>query len=316
MRDPYTVLGISRTASEEEIKTAYRGLAKKYHPDLNPGKKDVELKFKEINAAYDVLGDVEKRAKFDRGEVDASGNEQRQQQYQQWRSGRQSSTQDFSDFVGEDIFADLFGGMRAKGTRFTGNPNWGQGEDPFGGARAKARGADVQQALHVTFGEAALGAKKRVTLPTGKTIEVTVPPGSENMRKLRLKGQGQSGVREGSSGDAIIEIHIEPHPYFTAKGQDIHMELPVTFYEASLGASVPTPTLEGTVEIKIPKGSNSGSTLRLRGKGIPDPQGIRGDQYVKLRVMLPDATEEPFNKFSEKWAKDHPYDPRKKSGMT
>lgn len=313
MRDPYTVLGVSRSSSDEAIKSAYRGLAKKFHPDLNPGKKDIEQKFKEINAAYDILSDPDKRAKYDRGEMDASGQER--QQYT-WgarpRSGGREASGDFSDFVAEDIFADLFGGARARGTRFSGN--WGVGDDPFASARQRSRGADTQVALHVSFVEAALGARKRLSLPTGKTIEVTVPPGTENLRKLRLKGQGRVGEREGSSGDGIIEIHVEAHPFFTAKGQDVHMELPVTFYEASLGANVTTPTLEGPVEIKIPKGSNSGTTLRLRGKGIPDPQGVRGDQYVKLRVMLPEG-EEPFTKISEKWAKDHPYDPRKKAGM-
>ncbi|HVY12175.1 MAG TPA: DnaJ C-terminal domain-containing protein [Alphaproteobacteria bacterium] len=316
MRDPYTVLGVSRTASEDEIKSAYRGLAKKFHPDLNPGKKDVEQKFKEINAAYDILSDATKRAKFDRGEMDASGQERPQYSWRGAGAGRgrqQQGNSDFSDFISEDIFADLFGGGKARSTRFHGN--WGAGEDPFAAARANLRGADVNLALHVSFAEAALGAKKRVTLPSGKTIDVAVPPGTENLRKLRLRGQGQVGQREGQSGDAIIEIHVEAHPFFTAKGADIHMELPVTFYEAALGASVSTPTLEGPVELKIPKGANSGTTLRLRGKGLADPQGMRGDQYVKLRVMLPDSAQEQFGKFAEKWAKDHPYDPRKKAGM-
>lgn len=315
MRDPYTVLGVSHTSTDDEIKSAYRNLAKKFHPDVNPGKKDIEQKFKEINAAYDILGDTDKRAKFDRGEMDSGGNE-RQQQYQQWRSNRSRGAEasgDFADFVAEDIFADLFGGTRARGTRFTGN--WGVGEDPFAAAKQRSRGSDIQQALHVSFVEAAMGGRKRVSLPSGKTIEVAVPPGTENGRKLRLKGQGQGGQREGSAGDAIIEIHVEPHPFFTAKGQDIHLELPVTFYEASLGAAVTTPTLEGPVEIKIPKGSNSGTVLRLRGKGIPDPQGARGDQYVKLKVILPDPSDESFTKFAEKWAQNHPYDPRKKAGM-
>jgi DnaJ-class molecular chaperone len=314
MRNPYTVLGLTRAATEEEIKTAYRGLAKKYHPDLNPGKKEIEQKFKEINAAYDILSDPDKRAKFDRGDMDASGQERQQYSWQRssnFRRGEESSG-DFSDFVAEDIFADLFGGARARGTRFSGQ--WGSGEDPFANARSRARGGDISIPLHVSFIEAALGAKKRVALPNGKTIEISVPPATENLKKLRLKGQGHPSPDGGAGGDTIIEINVAPHPFFTAKGQDIHIELPVTFYEATLGATVPAPTLDGTVEIKIPKGSNSGTVLRLRGKGMPDPQGVRGDQYVKLRVMLPE-NDETFAKFTEKWAKDNSYDPRKKSGM-
>jgi DnaJ-class molecular chaperone len=315
MRNPYTVLGITRAATEEEIKAAYRGLAKKFHPDLNPGKKEIEQKFKEINAAYDILSDPDKRAKFDRGDMDSSGQERPQHNW--YRNARQSSREDsgqFSDFVAEDIFADLFGGGRARGTRFSSQQQWGSGEDPFAGARSRARGGDIFVTLHVSFIEAAMGAKKRVAMPNGKTIEVTVPPATENFGKLRLKSLGHPSPDGGQGGDAIVEIHVAAHPFFTAKGQDIHLDLPVTFYEATLGATVPAPTLDGTVEVKIPKGSNSGTVLRLRGKGLPDPQGARGDQYVKLKVMLPENNEE-FTKFAEKWAKEPGYDPRKKSGM-
>jgi DnaJ-class molecular chaperone len=314
MRDPYTTLGVKTSATDDEIKQAYRALAKKYHPDLNPGKKDVEHKFKEVNAAYDILGDAEKRAKYDRGELDADGNA-RASGYNYRSAGNTGRTgsANFDDFVSEDIFSDLFGGGRARGTRFHGN--WGMGEDPFAGAREKAKGADIQEVLRVTFAEAALGARKRMTLATGKTIEVAVPAGSETGSKLRLKGQGYAGIAEGRGGDAIIEIQVEPHPYFNRKGQDVHVELPITLYEAVLGANVPVPTLDGTVEVKIAKGSNSGANLRLRGKGIADPQGLRGDQYIRLKIMLPDAADEQLEKLVEKWAKNVTYDPRKKAGI-
>ncbi len=311
MRDPYTVLGVSRSASDDEIKSAYRRLAKKFHPDLNPGEKDIEHRFKEINAAHDLLSDPAKRAKFDRGEMDAAGNERAPPRYSRRGSRAGPDMSDFSDFVAEDVFADLFGGARARGTRFTG---WGAGDDPFADTRHRAtRGPDVHQILHVSFGEAARGARKRVSLPSGKIIEVAVPPGSEHLCKLRLKGQGQPG--SGGHGDAIVEIHVEPHPFFTLKGQDVHMELPVAFYEAVLGASVSAPTLDGPVEIRIPKSANTGAILRLRGKGVADPQGVRGDQYVKLKVVLPDSGAETLQKFAEKWAHNHPYDPRKKAGI-
>jgi DnaJ-class molecular chaperone len=315
MRDPYTVLGVSKSASDDEIKSAYRQLAKKFHPDLNPGKKEIEVKFKEINAAYDLLSDSDKRARFDRGELDASGNESRQsyRSYRDPRSGAQRGAGDFNDFAAEDIFADLFGGVRARGTRF--HSSWGTGDDPFQGARERAKGADSNETVRVSFTEAAFGAKKRITLQGGKTVEITIPPATETGRKLRLKGQGYAGLQEGRAGDAIIEIQVEPHPFFTSKGNDIYIDLPVTLYEAVLGGTVQAPTLEGPVEIKIPKGSNTGTTLRLRGKGTPDPQGVRGDEYVKLKIVLPDQPDEQLVKFAEKWAEKHGYDPRKKAGI-
>lgn len=323
MRDPYTVLGVPKSASEDDIKSAYRTLAKKFHPDLNPGKKDIELKFKEINAAHDILSDSTKRAKYDRGEMDANGNETRQT-YNPYRNanagasrgpgGRPGGGDNFSDFVGEDIFADLFGGVRAKGTRFHSN-TWGSGNDPFAGARERAKGSDSDEMVTVSFTEAALGTKKRITLQSGKTVEITVPPGTESGRKLRLKGQGYPGLQEGRAGDALVEINVEPHPFFTSKGSDIFLDLPVTLYEAVAGGTVQAPTLEGPVEIKIPKGSNSGTVLRLRGKGVPDPQGIRGDQYVKLKIVLPDPPDDQLTKFVEKWGASHTYDPRKKAGL-
>lgn len=313
MRDPYTVLGVKTSASDDDIKQAYRALAKKYHPDLNPGRKDIESKFKEVNAAYDILGDTDKRARFDKGEIDAQGNQRAGATYNT-RTYTKANQGPFEDFSSEDIFADLFGGMRAKGTRFHGN--WGTGADPFAGAREKAKGGDIHEKLSVTFAEAALGTKKRVTNGAGKTIEVTIPPASETGSKLRLKGQGYPGFQEGRAGDAIYEIIVEPHPWFTRKGLDIHMDLPITLYEAVLGANVEIPTLDGKVEIKIPKGSNAGALLRVRGKGAADPQGARGDQYVRLKIVLPDVQDEQLGKFAEKMASARPYEPRKKAGMT
>lgn len=314
MRDPYDVLGVSRTASDDEIKAAYRALAKKYHPDLNPGKKDIETKFKEVNGAYDILGDTEKRKKYDRGEMDAGGNARASASQNYYRAKNSRAAEDpMADFTSEDIFADLFGGMKAKSTRFHGN--WGAGTDPFASAREKAKGSDINETLRVSFAEAALGTKKRITLGTGKTIEINVPAGSESGNKLRLKQQGYAGFQEGRAGDAIIEIMVDPHPTFTRKGMDVNCEIPITLYEAVLGATITVPTLDGNVELKIPKGSNTGTSLRLRGKGIADPQGVRGDQYIKMKVVLPDAPDEQLTKFAEKWGQNHPYDPRKKAGI-
>lgn len=311
MSDPYQILGVSKNASASEIKSAYRKLAKKLHPDVNPGRKDIEHKFKEVTAAYDLLSDTAKRARYDRGEIDAQGQERGfggghyggggfggGRQYQSGgRAGANMGGEDpFSAFGGmEDIFAEFMGGGRKRG---------GAGAGPV-------RGSDVTYAINVSFVEACLGGKKRVTLTNDKTIDVTIPPGVEEGHKLRLKGQGLPGI--GAAGDAIIEIHIEPHPFFTRKGRDVHLEIPVSLPEAVLGASVTVPTLDGQVAVKIPKGANSGTVLRLKGKGAGGE--VTGDMFVKLKIALPEPMPQDLTDFIEKWAKKNAYDPRKKMGF-
>ncbi len=303
MRDPYDVLGVTRKASAEEIKQAYRKLAKKLHPDLNPGNKKAEQSFKEVSAAYDLLSDSQKKARFDRGEIDASGAERAPEQpfYKTYAEADQGAR--YRRFEGEDspfaddLFADLFGA----GTR----------------QRFRARGLDVSYSLEVDFLEAANGAKKRVTLAEGKTLDVTVPPGTEDGRTLRLKGQGQPGLGGGPAGDAFIEIRVRPHPFFRREGRDIHVELPVSLGEAVLGGTVNLPTVDGKVSLKIPPGSNSGTVLRLRGKGVASPATRqRGDQLVTLRVVLPDQPDAELKEFIERWSQAHPYDPRAKAGLS
>lgn len=302
MADPYSILGVSKSASADEIKSAYRKLAKKLHPDLNPGKKDIETKFKEVTAAYDLLSDKDKRAKFDRGEIDAQGQERGfggGDPFRGARRGRPGAGGDpFSHFGGmegmEDIFAEFMGGGR------------GRRNAP------QQRGADVTYSLAVPFTEACLGGKRRVTLSSGKTIDVTIPPGTEEGHKLRLRGQGQEGGA--GAGDAIIEMHVEPHPYFIRKDNDITLEAPVSLPEAVLGATIKVPTLDGSVAVKVPKGANTGTSLRLKGKGIPVAKGDAGDMFVKLKIMLPDPLPEDLGEIIEKWAKKNAYDPRKKLG--
>lgn len=303
MQDPYKLLNVDRSASQDEIKRAYRKLAKELHPDINPGNKAVEQKFKEISQAYSILGDAEKRKRFDQGEIDASGQET------PWKGGfyrnhagargggSKYSTFDFGEDVSvDDIFADLFSSR----TR-----------------RVRRPGANVSYTVPINFLEAAKGAKKRIKLADGKTLDVRIPPGTEDRQTLRLKGQGMPGVGGGPAGDALVEVQIEPHPFFERKGNNIHVELPVTLQEALLGATVPVPTVHGSVSMKIPAGSNSGTTLRLRGKGIParDSDEV-GDQYVKLRVMLPERPDQELRDFVENWGRSHDYDPRRKAGMT
>ncbi len=291
MKDPYATLGVPRTASAEELKRAYRKLAKKLHPDLNPGNKQVEQQFKEVTAAYELLSDTEKRARFDQGEIDASGAE-RGFRYTRRQAGGERPHRPFSsadDLFVDDIISDI---LRAK----------------RGGNRGAQRGGDATFKLEVPFIEAALGAKKRVTLGADKTLEINIPTGVDTGQTLRLKGQGGAGRNGGEAGDALVELVVEPHPIFSRRERDIVSELAVTLPEAVLGATVTAPTLYGAVALKIPAGSNSGTKLRLKGKGIAARGNTpAGDHYVTLRVTLPDPPDGELQRFVTGWAKSHPY---------
>ncbi|WP_035692089.1 DnaJ C-terminal domain-containing protein [Azospirillum halopraeferens] len=320
MRDPYHVLGVQRTAGAEEIKKAYRKLAKEYHPDLKPGHAGNEERFKEISAAYTLLSDPAKRARFDRGEIDADGGERpfshRSHGPRTRGAGAGAGADDAGFGFGDDWFSDLFGRRRggAAGTKSTGGRTGAAGDGTASGP--KARGTDIAYSVTVSFLEAAVGAKRRISLSNGKSLDVTIPPGTEDEQKLRLKGQGLGGMGGAAAGDAIIEVHVEPHPHFTRQDGDIHLELPVTLNEAILGATIRVPTVAGTVAVKVPPGSNTGSVLRLRGKGVVSQKTKQtGDQYVKLKVMLPEPPDAELVKFMEEWAVKRSYDVRKKAGL-
>jgi DnaJ-class molecular chaperone len=294
MKDIYRVLGVPRTARPEEIKAAYRKLAKELHPDRNPGNPRAAERFKEISAAYDILGDEKKRARFDAGEIDSSGAERRDFHYAS-RGGRRGGADDpfaagpgagFGRDFGvnvEDLFADLFANRRRGGA--------GQ---PF-----RQRGADRSFSIAISFIEAARGGTRRLTLPgADKTLDVNFPPGISDGQKIRLKHQGEPGMGA-DAGDALIEVKVEPHPFFTRKGNDVHCELPVTLQEAVLGAKINAPTTDGMVALTVPRNSNTGTQLRLKGKGIKDAKtGRRGDQYVILKVMLPEGDDAGLDKFA------------------
>ncbi|MBP2298043.1 DnaJ C-terminal domain-containing protein [Azospirillum picis] len=318
-RDPYSVLGVSRSASADDIKKAYRKLAKEHHPDLKPGDAANEERFKEISAAYTLLSDSEKRARFDRGEIDSSGQERHAGFGSRARSNRgraYSGTADDSYFTstggGDDWFSDLFGGGRRRG----GGAGGGAGGATGGSAGPRVRGSDISYSVTVPFIEAATGAKRRINLSNGKSIDVAIPPGTENETKLRLKGQGLPGMGGMPNGDAIVEVHVESHPFFTRQDHDIHVEVPVTLNEAVLGATIHVPTISGKVAVKVPPGANTGSVLRLRGKGVMNQATKQpGDQYVKLKVVLPDPPDAELVKFVEQWAKTRSYDVRRKAGL-
>ncbi len=315
MRDPYDVLGVSKKASEAEIKKAFRSLAKKHHPDTKGGDAAAQKKFQEISAAYDIVGDKDKRAKFDAGEIDAGGNPRGFDPGAHgfrggpFGGGRQGGGQgggpgDFhftwtdqgndraqQGFSAEDLFSDLLGGLGGRGRQ---QPRQGQ---------------DFSVAITVSFEEAARGAERRVQLPNGEQIDVKIPVGLRDGQQIRLKGRGGAGRKGGPPGDVMIQVSVSAHPYFTRDGRDLRMDLPITLQEAVAGGKVPVPTLTGPVSLSVPAGSNTGSTLRLKGKGIPaggaEPAG---DLYVKLVVALPDKPDEALKSFVKGW--NNAYDPR------
>ncbi len=291
-QDLYAILGLKRGASDDDIRQAYRKLAKQYHPDRNPGDKRAEEMFKKISGAFAILGNPEKRKRYDAGEIDASGNERAAGYYYRDYSGPPRGGSDpFGDY--SDLFGDLFG----RGT----------------GGRFSMRGMDFRYTLEIDFLEAAKGLKKRIRLPEGDELDVSVPAGVDTGHILKLRGKGEPGVGGGPPGDALIELRIRPHPVFERQGDDILMELPVTIDEAVLGAKVEVPTIDGRVTLSIPKGASSGQVLRLRGKGIKNAQTkATGDQLVKVKIVMPSMIDPELEAFMARWRESHAYDPRAK----
>ena len=296
--DPNAVLGVKPEATQDEIRKAYRQLAKKLHPDLNPGDKQAEEKFKQVSAAYDLVGDAEKRARFDRGEIDAAGNERPRERYYRDFHGAgdephtYSNSGGFSDFMdSEDILKEMFGR--------------GGGEGRF-----RMRGQDALYRLPVEFLEALNGATKRITLPDGGTLDVVIPAGTRDQQVLRLRGKGGPGLGGGPPGDALVQIEVEPHKFFTRKGDDIHLELPISLPEAVLGAKLDVPTPTGAVRMTVPKGANTGTVLRLKGKGAPRSDKTHGDEYVTLKIVLPQQPDPEIEEFARRWQAGQRQNPR------
>ena len=297
MKDPYDTLGIKRDASPDDIRKAYRRLAKKLHPDLNPGNSDSEEQFKEASLANELLSDPEKRKRFDAGEIDASGTEKpRERYYKDYAAeapagGNYNNRSGYADFGDmDDVFADLFRQQAAQSRR--------------------APGADLRYRLSVDFLNAVNGASKRITLPDGGILDVSIPAGIQEGQTLRLRGKGAKSVGEGPAGDALVEISILPHRLFTRMGDDIHLELPITLTEAVLGARIKIPTPSGSVMLAIPKGSNTGAVMRLKGKGVTH-RGGRGDELVTLKVTLPQQPNPELEAFLSTWVPGANYDPRR-----
>jgi DnaJ-class molecular chaperone len=303
-QDPYQELGVSRTASADEVRRAFRKLAKQYHPDKNPGDKAAEERFKRVSAAFDLVGDADKRKKFDQGEIDADGREinrgfgggdpfGRGGFDPRGGAGAQFEGVDLNDILGE-VFGGRGGGARG-------------GFSGFGGP---TKGADVRAQVAIDLEEAIQGGRKRIAFSDGRTLEITIPKGAAEGQVLRLKGQGSPG--RAGPGDALIELVIRPHPTFRREGDSLVMDLPVSVPDAILGAKVQVPTPDGPVTLTVPKHSNAGSTLRLKGRGLPDAHGVRGDLLARLQIVLPDPPDAELERFAETWRKQRPYTPRRK----
>jgi DnaJ-class molecular chaperone len=291
MKDPYQVLGVSKNTSAADLKKTYRKLAMKLHPDKNPGDEETADKFKEVSAAYALLSDEKLKERYDRGEINPDGSEKGYASHSQYAGGGAGNpfgSGGFgATFDAEDLFANLFGGGRTK----------------RGGAPRQIKGEDQTYKLTVDLLESVHGAKRKVTLANGKTLNINIPENVKEGQNIRLKGQGSLGKNGGSNGDALIEISIKKHPYFTVKDNDIHLELPINIHEAIVGAKVTVPTISGKISLNIPKNSSSGKVMRLKEKGLMDSKTKqKGDQFVKLLIILPKEENASLEKAIVSWA--------------
>ena len=298
--DPYQELGVPRTADADTLRKSFRKLAKELHPDRNPGDAKAEERFKRVSGAFDLLGDPEKRAKFDRGEIDADGRE---------------AARGFDPRGGG---AGGFGGAGPGGgfgARFEGaelDDILGEMFSRGGGGFSPRGGQDVRSKLEVDLEEAIRGGSKRVAFPDGRQLDVTIPKGAHDGQTLRLKGQGRPG-RGAAAGDALIELAVRPHPVFQADGADLRMDLPVSLPDAVLGAKVAAPTPDGEVQLTVPRRASSGATLRLKGRGGVDPQtGRRGDLFARLMIALPEGDDLELDGFAEAMRRERPYAPKRR----
>src|ERR1700686_5050469 len=322
MRDPYEVLGVPRGASAAAIKSAYRKLAKKHHPDANKNDPKSAARFSELNSANEIIGDEDKRKQFDRGEIDAEGKPRFQGfpgggfpggdprtrggpggfETHTFRTG--GGPGGFGGGGGfEDILNSMFGGAGARGARPGGGTTF---EFDTGGI---ALDLDLSVAMTVSLEESVNGAEKRVGLPTGKELNVKIPAGVVAGQQIRLKGQGETSPGH-PPGDLLITVNIAPHPFFKVEGQDLRIDLPITLYEAGLGGKGGVPTLGSAVELSIPKNTSSGRTFRLKGKGLPKATGTAGDLFVTIRIVLPDGNDAELEALMQKWRDGRPYNPR------
>jgi DnaJ-class molecular chaperone len=313
MKDPYQSLGLSKQATQDDIKNAYRAMAKKHHPDLNPGNKEAEKNFKDIASAYELLGTPEARAKFDRGETPEQMQENQQRQQQDWARSQRSGPSYYSTQQGGGRYSQSFGEDGGMGDMFENLFRQNQGRR--GSARPPGGdypGEDQLYQMEVDFRDSILGAEREITLPTGKKLQIKIPPGIETSKRLRFRGQGGPGAGKGPAGDAYIEITVRPLDGFRRNGNNVESELPISFIEGIVGAEIQVPTIDGSVMLKIPSGVSTGSRLRVRGKGVASPKDP-GDQIVILKVALPKQVNPELLAEVRAWGSKYSYNPRTES---
>ena len=324
MNDPYTTLGVTKSANESDIKSAFRKLAKKYHPDQNADNPKAQEKFSEINSAYEILGDKDRRGQYDRGEIDANGKPRGFGGGDPFGGagpfggsspfgggGARQQRTSGGAFSAEDILSEIFGGQRGAKSG-AGNPfgnhdcvrsSQTQGSRP---AQDASSGNDVNVSIQVSLEDLGSKEKVRLEMPNGKTLSVGLPAGVEDGQVMRLRGQGEKGFR-GAAGDALVIINIKNHPLFKRDGETLRLDVPITLYEAVLGAKVKVPTLSGQVAIGIPKGANGGQILRIKERGILKKNGAKGDILATLRVVLPDDGTGDLETMMQVWRDQRPY---------
>lgn len=297
--DPYETLGVKRDASQNDIQAAYRRRAKKLHPDLNPGNKQAEQDFKDLSTAYEILRDEEKRSRFDRGEIDATGSERAERRYYRdfadADAGSYENGEGFADFGGDDIFAEFFSRRRRGASR--------------------RRGADIRYSMEIDFLDAVNGGTRQVTLSDGQMLDIRIPTGARDGQTLRLRGKGSAGEGGAETGDALIELHVRPHPFYRRDGDDIRLDLPISLREAVLGGKVRVPTPSGPVVASVPENSSSGRTLRLKGKGVTRRDGTRGNVYAVLKIVLPEKPDPELKTFVAGWSAGKDFNPRQGMGV-
>ncbi|TNE61298.1 MAG: J domain-containing protein [Alphaproteobacteria bacterium] len=322
MNDLYKILGVEKSASQDQIKKAYRELAKKLHPDRNKDDVKVADRFKEVSAAYSILGDEAQRKRYDRGDIDENGAERGPGAggFGGFRSSRSAGGERRTSFdfdEAEDLFSDFFRFTGRRGTAGGKSHSGDRGDarsNPFEGSGRK-KGLDISYQITIGFEESITGGKRRLHLNDGRDVDIKVPEGIQNGQVIRLAGQGGPGFGGAPKGDALIEVEVSPHPYFKRVGNDIHLELPISLDEAVLGGDIDVPTPKGRLTVRIPRGSSTGRRLRLKDKGVKRGSEV-GHMYVSLKVMLPDDRDADLEELIKQWGRHDGAKMRRKAGLT